>query len=282
MSDFDERLIRALRTGVTDAPEAHGLAAGARRRLRARRQKYAVAGAAVAVLAVAVPTALVAGGDDHGPQVGGDPTTTITDADGAEWQTVGRDDAEVDLPVDWREYDCEFEGAGSLPIYGPTDDEPCGFDGASVAFYGSATFDASERPGVVQHGEGRWSGYVTAGDWVVWAATPDRDLTLRILASARVEGELVVAATAWERGRDQGLVWEIPAGWGVGADAGTSYGVEVGDRPAGERVVQSLPERVADGQVRMYGDIGSRRVTVTAPTRAVAELALSSVTRPST
>jgi hypothetical protein len=279
MSDFDERLSLALRTGAADAPEAHALAAGARHRLRARRQKYAVAGtAAVAVLAIALPTALIASNGDSGSEVGGDPTTTITDVDG-EWQTVGRDGAEMDLPANWRQEECEFAGVVSIPRYGPQGGDPCDMGGTSAAFYGSATFDASELPGVVQRGDGEWSGYVTAGDdWVVWAATPDQDVTLRILASARAEGEAVVAATAWERGRDQGLVWEIPAGWGVGAGAGAPYGVEVGDRPAGERVKRSLPERVGDGAVRMYGHIGSQRVTVTAPTRAVAELVLSSVT----
>jgi len=196
------------------------------------------------------------------------------------WQTVAQDDARADLPPDWREVDCDF-GGGEQPIHGPTEVDACEF-GAYAAFYGSATFDPADLPGVVNRseddGEVTWSGYVGAGEWVLSAASHDRDLTRRILASARVAGEPVVVAERWETGGSGGLEWQVPVGWGVDGGSASSYGVEVTlVRSGGEPVLQSLPERLDDAHVRMYGDIGSARITVTAPTRAVAELVLSSV-----
>jgi hypothetical protein len=168
-------------------------------------------------------------------------------------------------------------------MYGPPDGDPCAFE-VAAAFYGSATFDPADHPGVVtterDDGRVRWAGYVTASDeHVLWVSTPDRDLTVRILASARTEGQPVVAADRWGVDEERDVAWQYPLGWGVPGGDRSGYGVVIADRPGGERVVQSLPERIDARHVEMYGDTGSFRVTVTAPTRAVAELVLASVGR---
>ncbi len=207
------------------------------------------------------------------------PPTPIRVAPAAEqWQTIAQDHARAELPPGWHEVDCDF-GGGDRSLYGPTDVDPCEF-GAYAAFYGGATYDAAQLPGVLGHseedGEVRWSGYVYAGDWVLSAASPDRDLTLRILASARTDGQPVVVADRWAEGAAGDVEWRYPTSWGVDGDPNPSYGVEVTARPAGERVQQSPPEQLDEAHVRMYGDIGARRITVTAPSQAVAELVLSS------
>lgn len=197
-----------------------------------------------------------------------------------QWQTVAQDHARAELPPGWHKVECGSDG-GEHPVFGPTDVDPCEF-GAYAAFYGGATYDALQFPGVVtrseEDGEVRWSGYVYAGDWVLSAASPDRDLTLRILASARTDGQPVVVADRWEAGADGGVEWRYPAGWGVGGSGiDPTYGVEVSARPGGQRVEHSLAEQLDQAHVRMYGDVGTHRITVTAPSRAVAELVLSSV-----
>jgi hypothetical protein len=66
MSDLDQQLTDALTEGAEGAPSAVGLAAAARSRARERRRAQVVGGAALAVLALGVPTAVMALGGDHG------------------------------------------------------------------------------------------------------------------------------------------------------------------------------------------------------------------------
>jgi hypothetical protein len=197
----------------------------------------------------------------------------------SEWQTIAEDDARAEIPSGWREVECDFDGF-IKSVYGPSDGDPCEF-GVYAVFQGSANFDAAVLPGVVTRtevaGEESWTGYVSAGDWVVDVSTKDRELTLRILASARVDDAPMVIADSWETAADRGFEWQFPIRWGVAGGTSPSYGIEVEDRPGGESVEQSVPEQLDDARVRMYADIGDHRITVTAPTQAVAELVLSSV-----
>ena len=82
MSDFEDRVGRALGAGAEGAPAAHGLADGARRRLRVRRPRLAVGGAAAAVLAVVVPVAVIGGPGGSSPRPGreGGPATDGVEA----------------------------------------------------------------------------------------------------------------------------------------------------------------------------------------------------------
>ena len=98
MSDFEERLARSLTEGAEGAPDAAGLAAGARGRARSRRRRtVSAAGAAVAVAAIVVPLAVVAA-RDNGPTCGTDPdsATSALDAQqvtcgGASWDVAAMD-----------------------------------------------------------------------------------------------------------------------------------------------------------------------------------------------
>lgn len=78
MSDFEDRLGRALGAGADDAPGAVGLAGAARVRARRRRTRRVVAGAVVAVVAVAVPVAVVMSGSGPGGR-GADDTAVAAD-----------------------------------------------------------------------------------------------------------------------------------------------------------------------------------------------------------
>ncbi len=75
---FEDRLRAGLTYGADGAPSAAGLAAGARTRAGVRRRRRIAVGAAVAVALVAVPAAVLAGGDggrraeDPGPAGPGD------------------------------------------------------------------------------------------------------------------------------------------------------------------------------------------------------------------
>jgi hypothetical protein len=269
MSDFEDRLSAVLTVEAGEAPQAAGLAQGARRRHVVRRRRRIALGGAGAALVIAAPVGVIAGlggGSNSDEHVGNDLTSTTPDG---EWQTVESDDVRAEIPPDWRRFTCDFDGF-ERDIFGPSEADACAF-GTYVGFYGSATFDPFSLPGVITtstQGDA-WSGYVYAGEQAVSASTDDLDLTRQILASARVDGQPKVVAEAWREHSADGLTYQVPVDEVVG--------VRVTDRPEGEPVSRSLPKQIDETHLRMYGDVGDLRVTVTAPTRAVAELVLATV-----
>ena len=54
----------------------------------------------------------------------------------SESHTIAEGDARVEVPSDWREVECDFDGFSRL-IYGPADSDPCTF-GVYAAFFGSS------------------------------------------------------------------------------------------------------------------------------------------------
>ena len=114
----------------------------------------------------------------------------VGDATRPGWKTVELDRVRVDIPVSWERASragCEFE----FERWAPRPDLSC--DGAvGVSFYGSATFDAAQEPGVLRrwHDGSRsgWGAYAEAGDLAVDVASPDRELVRRVLASVRRAG----------------------------------------------------------------------------------------------
>ncbi|WP_322937026.1 hypothetical protein [Nocardioides bizhenqiangii] len=273
MSDFDERLSAVLTAEADDAPHGSGLAEAARRRHVVRRRRRIAAGGVVAALVILAPVAVLAGGGAGDDKTASDPTPPAQP-----WQTISQDDVRVEIPGDWREFRCDFDGFSS-DIYGPSEDDACGF-GEYVAFYGSATFDPAERPGVItgnDDGTARW-GYVYAGDLAVSSSTEDRDLTRRILASARASGQPVIDGSGWETVEGAGLRYDAPAFWGLGPDAdlgGYAVCALAGDRDD--------PPDTAD-RTRAGADAyivveyrGGRWISVSAPTAAVGDLVMASV-----
>ena len=215
MNDFETRLTEALTTGAEQAPDVDGLAARARRRSRTRRRTRVVVGVGVAVAALAVPVGVLAlgGADSTDPdQVATDPSDDAP----AGWHTVEHEGVLVDVPPNWGRLDtagCAFE----LVRFGPPGSDPCGYDGQSLNFYGSAIFDPAHGPGLRAEDE-RWAGYVYTGDWAVYAAVDDQDRARRILGSAREEGQQAPDLSAGFRTETyNGLSIDVPADWQEGA-----------------------------------------------------------------
>lgn len=226
MSDFETRLSEALSIGAEEAPAVDRLADGARTRAKARRRTRAalVAVGVVAVLAAPVTILALSSGDDTGAEP--DRSDFATDGEGdhsydgtttpAVWHTVEHDGALVDLPGGWGELDtssCEFQWVR----YGPPGTDPCDGDAEGLSFYASATFDPARGPGLDIDLENGSSGYVYAGDWAVWVTSRGPQEAMRILGSARTEGQVAPDLSAGFRTvYDDGLAIDVPADWTEG------------------------------------------------------------------
>jgi len=304
MNDFETRLTEALSTGAEQAPDADGLAAGARARARTRRRTRVAVGIGVVVAALAVPVGVLAlGGDDtpDGNRVATDPSDQAPKG----WHTVEHEGLLVDIPGGWGRLDtssCEFE----MVKYGPSGSDPCAYDDESLNFYASATFDAAHGPGLRSE-EGQWAGYVYTGDWAVYATIADLDQARRVLGSARKEGQKAPDLSAgWRTESYGGLAIDVPADWQDGALANwcidksvrgrverpgtrallihcspeTGYGIRFGKGSTGndagitEQTGPEFPEGSWAGVAIAPDDTGKPIgfVQVVAPTEALAEL----------
>jgi hypothetical protein len=138
------------------------------------------------LLAAALVCALVlAGGwlwfsrDEGGAEV-------VGDSPHQGWMTIQYQGVRVDIPASWERSDmddCEFQ----FEVWAPPESQGCKWaDG--MAFYGSATFDPAQKPGVRRtnsRNQSEWGGYTYAGDFAVYASDDDRETVLRVLQSAR-------------------------------------------------------------------------------------------------
>lgn len=271
MTDFDQRLGEMLTDVADHAPAAAGLAAAARRRRHARRRRRTLAGALVASLVVIAGTFSVVGG------VGGGADDLAKDpgvpAPPGGWRRVEARSAAAAVPPGWTEHSCP--AAGSLTVHGPPD--AC--DGPNRAsFHRAATFDAIAGPGVVENSDDgtSWHGYVHAGGDVLSASADDRALLRRILATAHAEGQPRVDASRWTSFVEDGIAYEVPRRWGLTGDADLS-GYSVCARIAAKRVRPPSGVQRDDEHYALTADLNGLDVTVTAPTRAVAELVLATV-----
>lgn len=233
-----------------------------------------------AALLIAAPVAVLAGvdgGANHDERVGKDQTSSPAD----EWQWAVNVDVRASIPGDWSKYTCDFDGFES-DVYGPSQADACNFR-TYLAFYGSATFDPFDGPGVISSSSGpspydeTLGGYVYAGQWAVSASTPDRDLTRRILASARDDMQPEIDGSEWQTLEGLDLRVDVPLRWGLGPDADLDdYAV---CSALGER--NDPPETASQPGTRLtwvsfdYRD--GRWISVSAPTQAVADLVLASV-----
>jgi hypothetical protein len=104
---------------------------------------------------------------------------------GSAWKTIEYRGVRVDIPASWEPLDmdgCEFQ----WEVWTPPEVDGCEWAGG-VAFYGSATFDPVDGPGVKpveSRDEPGWGGYTYAGDFAVYASTDDRAVVERVLQSA--------------------------------------------------------------------------------------------------
>ncbi len=104
MSDFESRLRDTLDERAASAPDAIGLADGARRRLRRRRTTWAVATAAVVAAAMPLGLSLVGGGAGGGTGPADDPAVDSGLPPGViEWgyRAESWHDVTFEVPVEW-------------------------------------------------------------------------------------------------------------------------------------------------------------------------------------
>ena len=208
MSDFETRLRDVLDERAGSAPDATELARGAHRRLRRRRTTWAVATAAVVAVA-AVPMALAFDGggparDDSAPVAKEPPAA----ADGFRAETWR--DLTLEVPDDWGHGGSDWcVGGATLAEAGPRVARPDTItfrilcsppNGYGVTIASAASFDPAYASGEVwrydtegvvnaQYPDDTWLSYWYDGSDVVTVATPDRELTRRIVGSVtRFEG----------------------------------------------------------------------------------------------
>lgn len=266
MSDLEQELTGALTTIAEDAPGAAGLADGARRRHRVRRQRRLMVGGAVAALVVGTSAVVWSpGGDDRA-------TDPVDDPAPKGWQTISQEDVRAEVPADWRQVSCPDTPG---PRWAPPDPDPCG-EWRGAGFFGSATYDAIVGPGVLQRSDdGSVQGYVSTGSFVLSVSDDDLALVRRILATARVDDQPAVDGSTWLEFERSPLRYEVPAWWGVGEDGDHADYAVCSTLAKGQEA--GPPEQVDPAHVVVEGSVGDRLVTVTAPTQAVAELVLATV-----
>lgn len=269
MSELEQELTGALTAVAEDAPGVAGLADGARRRHRVRRQRRLALSGAVAALVLGVG-AVVAGG------LGGDDRATdpVDEPGPKGWQTVEVDGgaALVSLPPDWTAYECGPGDVDPTTVYGPPGGDTCA-DGSGAVFLPAGARGESNQ-GELVSGDGGWLGYVLAGDWEVRVFLEDRALVRQILSTARVAGDPVVDGSTWVGFDNEGMTFEVPAWWGVGED-GAHRDYSVCFTPSGAPGRESF--RTGDAYVLTDEPGPGDVVRVTAPTQAVAELVLATV-----
>lgn len=208
MSDFEERVAESLRAGAGSAPDALGLADGARRRARTRRRTSLAAAGVTALAVLAVPVAVVALNDDGGEgPVAGRPTATPTPAspkpfpDGR-WETWHG--VTVRVPGDW-DYGnqstwCVSNGSVDTFVVDRPDDPVEAIActpafGYGVSFQELDTDDGDQPfdwPVVTQTGE-TWPAGTLVGAHgengvLVTVAGPDRELVADVLSTVSVYG----------------------------------------------------------------------------------------------
>lgn len=274
MTDFEEQVGATLAAVAEEAPDASGLAAGARRRHRVRRQRRIAVGGVAAALVVAVSAVALGTRDGGSPDIAEDPTETPS----AAWQTISEGDLRASLPPDWKAYDCAGDNAAaSRSVYAAPGEDPCA-DGRGTSFEEFETYEPLDAAGVVvrRPGDGRayWTAYVHVDEWIFNVTSADRDLTRQILATARLDGQPVIDGSQWVSFERNGIGYDIPAFWGVGEKGDRSgYAVCAVPGAAGEGSGEQLDDRHY-GFNRPFGNL---QVTVTAPTQAVAEIVWASL-----
>jgi hypothetical protein len=202
MSDLETRLRDTLAERAGAAPDAGGLALGARRRLRRRRTTRALV--AAAVVAAAVPVGLGLGGGDPAPDTSPVASEPPPVADGFRAETWR--DLTFEVPEEWGQGGSDWCVTGeTYEQVGPRVARPdtvsfrigCSpSNGYGVVVQSTASFDSAYGSGAVWryqtegveqpwYPDDAWLGVWIGSDWALTVATPDRAVTERIVASAR-------------------------------------------------------------------------------------------------
>ncbi|MBL0748851.1 hypothetical protein [Nocardioides baculatus] len=208
MSDLETRLRDTLTERAGAAPDAIGLAAGARRRLRRRRTTWAVVTAAVVAAAVPLGLTQLAPSPDRTDRVADTPTATSGLPDSVietGYRAESWHDVTFEVPVDWGYGSPMAWCAGDANTPQPVLQRPgtlsptiaCTPTSGYGVTFGSliaASFNPSHSSGAVweydgaggdaaTYPEGAWLGVWFDDDVIVTVATPDRAATRRIVDS---------------------------------------------------------------------------------------------------
>lgn len=151
----------------------------------------AVRSAVLVALSVGLVVAGVAGWlmyteERDGDSTAAEPATVVGEADDG-WRRLDYADIRLEAPGAWARLDtseCDLV----TEHWGPPTVDPCA-NGAGLWFYGSATYDSLDDPGVhkVPVGDvlldGGWGGYVIEGATVVYVQDVDQEVARRVLRS---------------------------------------------------------------------------------------------------
>ena len=208
MSDLETRLRDTLAERASAAPDALGLAAGARRRLRRRRTTWAVAAAAVVAAAVPLGLTQLSPSSDGGGPVADEPTATSGLPPGVietGYRAESWHDVTFEVPVDWGYGGVSGWCAGGSELTATVEvvDRPdtvvpaiaCtpenGYGVTVRAFAGSDPahpsgsvwqYDATGTD-VAVHPDGAWLGTWYDGEVVVTVSARDRATAQRLVGS---------------------------------------------------------------------------------------------------
>ncbi|MEN8671535.1 hypothetical protein [Nocardioides sp.] len=275
MSDFEDRLGRALGEGAEGAPGITGLAEAARRRARVRGRRRRSLLAAAAVLVLVGPVAVLS---QRGDAPRGDATAATA---GPGWKTVAverevsRRDAPdvtvlVDVPDSWVALPGSEDECGFYDFGAPS--ESCSQVEVVSVVTDVGNLDYAFGPGLRPASDydypvrAAWIGHVGLGGVDVSVSSDDYQVAARVLASARLEGQEVpdLSAGIYVVGSD-GV--ERPA---LPLDAAGGYGERIEAR--GRRDEYAFAEQIDDAHWRAVATVGDKRIVVVAPTPALAEL----------
>lgn len=278
MSDLEQQLTGVLADVSEMAPAVSGLADGARRRHRVRRQRRLALGAGAIAVVVGAGAVLVGGlgGTDRA----NDPVDQqhLTPRPEGGWQDVVDSGLHFSVPADWTRRTCPDADAGASAIWAAPGGDPCA-DGMGALLGGPQHVDLSSTVGAVERihdGDRTYHrGVVGVGQLYLGAADADRDVVRRILASAGVEGQPAVVADQWVSFERKGISYEIPTWWGVG-ESGDRSGYSVcllpEDSPQLDGVVGDAAHYVLSD-----GSEPGAVIRVVAPTQAVAEMVMDTL-----
>jgi hypothetical protein len=211
MSDLEARLRDTLSERAGAAPDALGLATGARRRLRRRRTTWAVAAAAVVAAGVPLGLDQLGPSSDGGGRVADEPTATSGLPPGVietGYRAESWHDVTFEVPVDWGYGGtsgwCAGGGAAPVGAVVARPDtvvpaiacSPANGYGVTVGPLVAASFDPARPSGdvwqydaadadVVTYPDGTWLGFWYDDDAIVTVATPDRAETRRLVDSVQ-------------------------------------------------------------------------------------------------
>jgi len=204
MSDFERRVEEALASGAEGAPDASGLADGARRRVRRRRRTTVAVAAAAVVAAVAVPVGVIALGNGGGS----DDVDRAEDPPVADTRIETWHDIQVEVPASWG-YGPRTTWCLGREAETPVVERPGGVV-AAIACDPSYSFGVSwvdgstemvdpvypsgevwqyEAGEIKEYVPGSWLGYWYEGDDMVQVNAADKETVQAILDSVqRVDG----------------------------------------------------------------------------------------------